>query len=152
MDHTAPHSSTQLHHKPHPKPFHSQFHTLYSREDPRPLVTASSTIMIVVHFTKLSTMYPYKVISSLGERLETLLFIIPYISFGLWPRDHYMPLQRFTMGHMLGLVKIVCSNIVMQRFSEVVRGTTNPLAPCGLGRMTMTLPTHPSKAHIPQHL
>jgi hypothetical protein len=33
-------------------------HTLYSREDPRPLVTASSAIMIVVHFAKDSALYP----------------------------------------------------------------------------------------------
>jgi hypothetical protein len=29
-------------------------HTNYSREDPKPLVTASSTIMIVVHFAKVA--------------------------------------------------------------------------------------------------
>jgi hypothetical protein len=33
-------------------------HTLYSTEDPRPLVTASSAIMIVVHFAKVNTLYP----------------------------------------------------------------------------------------------
>jgi hypothetical protein len=31
----------------------------------RPLVIASSTIMIVVHFAKVSTLYPHVVISSL---------------------------------------------------------------------------------------
>jgi hypothetical protein len=46
-DHTVPQSCT----KPYPTiPFSK--HTLYSREDPGPLVTASLTIMIVVHFAK----------------------------------------------------------------------------------------------------
>jgi hypothetical protein len=39
-------------------------HTLYSRVNPRPLVTASSAIMIVIHFAKVSVMYPRVVISS----------------------------------------------------------------------------------------
>jgi hypothetical protein len=34
------------------------------KEDPRPLVTASSAIMIVVHSTEVSTLYPQVVISS----------------------------------------------------------------------------------------
>jgi hypothetical protein len=38
--------------------FHKDYtipnHTNYSREDPKPLVTASSTIMIVVHFAKVA--------------------------------------------------------------------------------------------------
>jgi hypothetical protein len=62
--------------------------------------------MIVVHFTKVSALYSRVVISSLRRRLEKLLFAILYTSFGVWPRDHYMPLQRFTMGHMLGLAKV----------------------------------------------
>jgi hypothetical protein len=41
-----------------------------------------------------------------------------------------MPLQRFTMGHMPGLAKVVCSTIAMLRFPGVVRSTTAPLAPC----------------------
>jgi hypothetical protein len=82
-------------------------HTLYSREDPRPLVSTRSAIMIVVHFAKVSALYPRVVISSLHERLENLIFAILYTSFGVWPRDHYMPLQRFTMGHMPGLAKVV---------------------------------------------
>jgi hypothetical protein len=46
-DHTVPQSCT----KPYPAiPFSN--HTLYSREDPRLLVTTSSAIMIVVHFAK----------------------------------------------------------------------------------------------------
>jgi hypothetical protein len=35
-----------------------------SREDPRPLVTASSVIMIVVHSVEVSTLYPRVLISS----------------------------------------------------------------------------------------
>jgi hypothetical protein len=73
-------------------------HTLYSREDPRLLVTASSTIMIVVHFAKGSALYPRIVILSLVGRLENLIFTILYTFFGVWPRDHYMLLQRSTTG------------------------------------------------------
>jgi hypothetical protein len=32
------------------------------------------------------------VISSLAKRLENLLYAILYTSFGVWLRDHYMPL------------------------------------------------------------
>jgi hypothetical protein len=61
---TKDHTVTQSYTEPYPT---IQFpnHTLYSREDPRPLVTASSTIMIVVHSTDVSTLYPRVVISSL---------------------------------------------------------------------------------------
>jgi hypothetical protein len=52
-------------------------------------------------------MYPHIVISSLIERLENIFFAILYTSFGVWPRDYYMPLQRFTMGRMSGLAKVV---------------------------------------------
>jgi hypothetical protein len=92
--------------------------------------------MIVVHFTKVSTLYPHIVISSLIRRLENLIFSILYTSFGVWPRDHYMPLQRFTMGHMLGLAKVVRGSIAMLRLSGVVCGTTTPLAPCEHRRVT----------------
>jgi hypothetical protein len=40
-------------------------------------------------------------------------------------------LQRFTMGRMPDLTKVVRGIIAMLRFPEVVRGTTAPLAPCG---------------------
>jgi hypothetical protein len=62
-----------------------------------------------------------------------------------------MPLQRFTMGRMLGLAKVVRGTIAMLRFSAVVCGTTAPLAPCWPERMTMPLRTHLSKAHFPHH-
>jgi hypothetical protein len=65
------------------------------------------TIMIVVHFVRVSTLYPRVVISSLAKRLEKPLFCHSYTSFGVWPRDHYIPLQRFTMGRMPGLAKVV---------------------------------------------
>jgi hypothetical protein len=47
-----------------------------------------------------------------------------------------MPLQRFTMGRMLGLAKVVCGTIVMLRFLGVVRSTTGPLASCEPRRVT----------------
>jgi hypothetical protein len=62
-----------------------------------------------------------------------------------------MLLQRFTTDCMTDLAKVVRGNIAMLRFSGVVRGTRTPLAPCGPERMTIPLPTHPSKAHFLQH-
>jgi hypothetical protein len=56
--------------------------------------------MIVVHFTKVSALYPRVVISSLRGQRENLLFAILYTSSGVWPRDHYMPLQRLTLDRM----------------------------------------------------
>jgi hypothetical protein len=76
------------------------------------------------------------VISSLVGRLENLLFAILDTSVGVWPRDHYMSIQRFTMGHMPGLAKVVRGTIAMLRFPRVVRGTTAPLAPCEPRRVT----------------
>jgi hypothetical protein len=62
-----------------------------------------------------------------------------------------MPLQWFTMGHMRGLAKEVRGTKAMLRFLGVVHGTMTPLASCEPERMTMPLPTHPSKTHIPQY-
>jgi hypothetical protein len=76
------------------------------------------------------------VISSLVGRLENLLFAILDTSVGVWPRDHYMSIQRFTMGHMPSLAKVVRGTIAMLRFPRVVRGTTAPLAPCEPRRVT----------------
>jgi hypothetical protein len=73
--------------------------------------------MIVEHFAKVSSMYPCVVISSLAKRLEKPPFCHSYTSFGVWPRDHYMPLQRFTMGLMPRLAKVVRGTMVMLRFS-----------------------------------
>jgi hypothetical protein len=86
--------------------------------------------MIVVHFTKISALYQRVVISSLAKRLEKPPFCHSYPFFGVWPRDHYMPLQRFPMGRMPGLAKVVRGTIAMLRFPTVVHGTTAPLAPC----------------------
>jgi hypothetical protein len=47
-----------------------------------------------------------------------------------------MPLQRFTMGRMSGLAKVVHGTIAMLRFPGVVRGTTTPLALCQPRRVT----------------
>jgi hypothetical protein len=92
--------------------------------------------MIVVHFTKVSTIYQWVVISSLPKRLEKSPFCHSYTSFGVWPRDHYMPLQRFTICHMSGLAKIVRVTIAMLRIPRLVHGTTAPLAPCESRRVT----------------
>jgi hypothetical protein len=86
--------------------------------------------MIVVHFVKVSALYPRVVILLLAKRLEKPPFYHSYTSFGVWLRDHYISLQRFTMGRMPGLAKVVHGTIEMLRFPEVVRGTTTPLAPC----------------------
>jgi hypothetical protein len=64
-------------------------------------------IVIVVHFAKVSDLYPRVVISLLAKRLENFLFAILYTSLGVWTRDHYVSLQRFTMGCMPGLAKVV---------------------------------------------
>jgi hypothetical protein len=87
--HKVSHSTTKL--------FHSQTisnHTLYSREDPRPLLNTSSAIMIVVYFAKGQCLI--LTISDFITRwwLEKPPFCHSYTSFGVWPRDHYMPLTR----------------------------------------------------------
>jgi hypothetical protein len=76
--------------------------------------------MIVVHFAKVSTLYPREVISTLHGQLENLLFAILYTSFGLWPRDQYMPLQRFTIGCMPGFAKVLCITKELLRFPGLV--------------------------------
>jgi hypothetical protein len=86
--------------------------------------------MIVVHFVKASTLYPRVVISSLAKRLEKTPFCQSYTSFGVWPRDQYMLLQRFTMGRMPGLAKVVRGTKAMLRFPGVVCSTMAPLALC----------------------
>jgi hypothetical protein len=87
--------------------------------------------MTIIHFAKVSALYSRVVILSLAERLEKPPFCHSYTSFGVWPRDHYMSLQRFTMGCMSGKAKVVRGTIAMQKFLGVVCGTTAPLAPCG---------------------
>jgi hypothetical protein len=78
------------------------------------------TVMIVVHFVKVSALYPRVVISSLAMRLEKPPFCYSYTSFGVRPRDHYRPLQRFTMGRMSGLPKVVRSITALLWFLGVV--------------------------------
>ena len=94
--------------------------------------------MIVVHFAKLSALYPRVVISSLRGRLENLLFAILYTSFGVWPRDHYMPLQRFTTGlsHALLQFPEQTAPLAVLRFPA----QTAPLAPCGSQAKHSALP------------
>jgi hypothetical protein len=77
-------------------------------------------VMTVVHFAKVSALYPQVVISSLAKRLEKPLFCHSYTSFGAWPRDHYMPLQRFTMGRMPNFAKVVHNTIALLRFPRLV--------------------------------
>jgi hypothetical protein len=43
-------------------------------------------------------MYPQVVISSLAKQLWKPPFCQDYTAFGVWPRDHYMLLQRSTTG------------------------------------------------------
>jgi hypothetical protein len=64
-------------------------------------------VMTVAQFAKVSALYPRVVVSSLAKRLEKPPFYHSYTSFGAWPIDHYMLLQRFTMGRMPGLAKLV---------------------------------------------
>jgi hypothetical protein len=75
--------------------------------DPRPLVTVSTAIIIVVHFAKVSALYPQVVISSLAKRLEEPPFCHSYTYFGARPRDRNVLLQRFTMDCMPGLAQVV---------------------------------------------
>jgi hypothetical protein len=95
--------------------------------------------MTVVHFAKISVLYPWVVISSLAKQLEKHHFCQSYTSFGVWPKDHYKLLQRFTMSRMPGLAKVVCGTIPMLRFAGVVYGTTTPLAPCEPRWVTMPI-------------
>jgi hypothetical protein len=76
--------------------------------------------MIVVHFAKVSALYPRVVISLLAKQLENPPFCHSYTSFGVCPRDHYTTLQQFTMGRMSGLAKIVRSTIALLKFPRVV--------------------------------
>jgi hypothetical protein len=79
-------------------------HTLYYREDPRPPVTTTSTIMIVVHFAKVSALYPRVVISSLIGRLENLLFAILTLPLVYGP--------EITVCHHKRLLWVVCQALL----------------------------------------
>jgi hypothetical protein len=68
---------------------------------------------------------------------------------GVWPRDHYMSLQRFTMGRMLGLAKVAHGTIAMLRFLGVVHGTTAPLAPCEPRRVATSISNSTEQDTLP---
>jgi hypothetical protein len=105
--------------------------------------------MTVVHFAKVSILYPRVLISLLAKRLEKSSFCHSYTPFGVWPRDLYMPLQRFTMGHMPGIAKVVRGTMAMLRFPRVVRGTTAPLAPCEPRRVTTPISHSSEQGTLP---
>jgi hypothetical protein len=88
--------------------------------------------MIVVHFAKVSALYPQLVIPSLAKRLKKPHFCHSYTSFDAWPRDHYMSLQRPTTGVCHALLRIPQQRapLAVLRFSQ----QRAPLAPCGSGR------------------
>jgi hypothetical protein len=60
-----------------------------------------------------------------------------------------MPLQRFTMGRMLGLAKVVHGTITMLRFPTVVHGTTSPLAPHEPRRVTTPISNSSEQGTLP---
>jgi hypothetical protein len=104
-------------------------HTLYSREDPRLLVTASSAIMVIIHSIEVSTLYPRIVISSPVSDYRT--FFLPFFTLSLvcGPEIticHYkVLLQEYVMLCYGFLNKR--SPIAVLRFPT----QTSPLAPCG---------------------
>jgi hypothetical protein len=89
------------------------------------------------------------VISLLAKRLERPPFCHSYTSFGAWPRDHYRPLQKFTMDRMPGLAMVVCGTIAMLRFPGVLRGTMAPLAPCEPRRVTTPISQSSKQGTLP---
>jgi hypothetical protein len=105
--------------------------------------------MTVLHFANVSTLYPRVVISLLAKWLEKSPFYHSYTSFGVWPRDHYMSLQRFTMCRMPGLAKVVWGTIAMLRIPGVVCGTTTPLAPCEPRRVSMPISQSSEQGRLP---
>jgi hypothetical protein len=105
--------------------------------------------MIVVHYVRVSALYPRVVISSLRGRLENQLFATLYTSFDVWPRDHYMSLQRFTISRMPSFAKVVCSTVALLRFPGVDVVPRPLLHRVSLGAEEHQILTHPSKAHFP---
>jgi hypothetical protein len=84
------------------------------------------------------------VIPSLAKWLEKPHFCHSHTSSGVWPKYHYMSLQKFTVGRMSGLAKIVHGTIAMLRFLGVVCSTMAPLALCEPRRVTTPI-THSSE-------
>jgi hypothetical protein len=103
--------------------------------------------MTIVHFAKVSIMYPRVVISSLTKRLEKPHFCHSYTYFGVWLIDYYIPLQRFTIGRISSLAKVVRGTIAMLRILGVVNGTMTPLTPCEPRRLTTSI-SHSSEQDI----
>jgi hypothetical protein len=54
---------------------------------------------------KVCALYPRVVILPLAKQLEKPHFCHDYTSLGIWPRDHYMPLQKSTIGVCHALVR-----------------------------------------------
>jgi hypothetical protein len=63
--------------------------------------------MKVVHFTKVAPCIHWVVISSLAKWLYKPPFCHSYTSFGVWPKDHYMLLQRSTTGVCYALIQFL---------------------------------------------
>jgi hypothetical protein len=63
-------------------------------------VTMSPAVIIDVHFVEVYALYPRVVISSPFDDLKTSMLPCPlkHKHIGVWPGDHYMPLQKFTPG------------------------------------------------------
>jgi hypothetical protein len=74
-------------------------------------------------------MYPWGMISSLAKRLEKHPFCHSYTSFGAWTRDHYMPLQKFTIGVCHALIRFPDKWHHLQCWD--FPHTVAPFAPCG---------------------
>jgi hypothetical protein len=100
--------------------------------------------MTVVHFVKVSALYPRVVISLLAKRLEKPPFCHSYTSFGAWPRDHYMSLQRFTMGRIVGTLRTGYPHV--QASSQ--DNSSRSHLPAGGSSGTTTCP-HGSGSHLP---
>jgi hypothetical protein len=76
------------------------------------------------------------VISLLAKRLEKRPFCQSYTSFCAWPRDHYMSLQRFTIGRMPSFGQSNMQYHSIAKVSQGSCGTTAPLALCEPGWVT----------------
>jgi hypothetical protein len=66
-----------------------------------PLIIVSMVVMTVVHSIEVSTLYPHVVISSpFHDKKTSMLHASQAQSHfrGVRPGDHYMPLQRLTIG------------------------------------------------------
>jgi hypothetical protein len=95
-----------------------------------PLVTISTAVMTIVHFTKVNTMYPWVVISSLAKRLEKPPFC--HSLHFLWRMAH-RSLHVVTKVHYGSYAKLRQGSTQYHNIAKVSRGShsiTAPLAPC----------------------